>query len=82
MAMFCDHIRDARRSIDYLSYLDNDVLDTVGHAETLAFNDTLVALTNQTLVRVDGNTDHTSLVVGQGRDLSLIRLHDSADKTE
>jgi hypothetical protein len=55
-------------------YLDNDVLDTVGHAETLALDNTLVALTNQTLVGVDGDADHTGFVVSQGRNLLLVRL--------
>jgi len=82
MAMFYDHVRDVRRSIYYLSYLDDDVLDTVGHAKTLAFDNTLVALTNQTLVGVDSNTDHTGLVISQGRDLFLVRLDGTAGKTE
>jgi hypothetical protein len=66
MAMFCDQIRDAERSLYSMYYLDNDVLDTIGHAKTLALDNTFVALTNQTLVGVDSDTDHTGLVVSQG----------------
>lgn len=56
-------------------YLNDYVLDTIGHAETLALDDTLVALTNQTLVGVDSDTDHTGLVVSYGRNLLLVRSH-------
>jgi hypothetical protein len=48
------------------SYLDDDVLDTIGHTKTLALDNTLVALSNQTLVGIDSDTDHTGLVVSQG----------------
>jgi hypothetical protein len=65
-----------------LSYLDNDVLNTVGHAETLALDDTLAALTNQTLVGVDSDTDHTGLVVSQGRYLLLVSLYTTIEKVE
>lgn len=73
IAMFCDDVRDAKNGMYYSSYLDNDVLDTVGHAETLALDYTLAALTNQTFVGVDSDTDHAGLVVSQGRDLLLVR---------
>jgi hypothetical protein len=82
MAMFCDLVRDANRGMYFISYLDDDVLYTVGHAETLALDNTLVALTNQTLVGIDSDTDHTSLVVSQGRDLFLVRLFATADELE
>jgi hypothetical protein len=72
--MFCDQIRDAGRGMYHSPYLDNDVLDTVGHTETLALDNTLVALTNQTLVGVDSDTDHTGLVVRQGRNLLLCQI--------
>ena len=82
IAMFCDDVRDARSGVYYLSYLNDDVLDTVGHAETLALDYTLAALTNQTLVGVDSDTDHTGLVVSQGRDLLLVRFHAAVRKAE
>jgi hypothetical protein len=72
--MFCDRIRDAERGMYCSPYLDNDVLDTVSHAKALALDNTLVALTNQTLVGVDSDTNHTGLVVSQGRNLLLVRL--------
>jgi hypothetical protein len=79
IAMFCDQVRDARRGMYFTFYLDNDVLDTVGHAETLALDNTLVALTNQTLVGVDSDTNHTGLVVSQGRYLLVVRLLTTED---
>ena len=80
--MFCNHVRDARSGKYYLSYLDNDVLDTVGHAETLALDDTLAALTNQTLVGVDSDADHTGLIVSERRDLLLVRSCATIRKAE
>jgi hypothetical protein len=73
--MFCDRIRDAERGMYCSPYLDNDVLDTVSHAKALALDNTLVALTNQTLVGVDSDTNHTGLVVSQGRDLLVVRSY-------
>jgi hypothetical protein len=64
--MFCSLVRDANRGMYFLSYLNDDVLDTIGHTKTLALDNTLVALSNQTLVGVDSDTDHTGLVVSQG----------------
>jgi hypothetical protein len=80
--MFCDQVRYASTGIYFSSYLNNDVLDTVGHAETLALDNTLAALTNQTLVGVDSDTDHTGLVVSQGRDLLLVRLYAAISEIE
>lgn len=80
--MFCGHIRYVRRDIHSLTYLDNDVLDTVSHAETLALDNTLAALTNQTLVGVDSDTDHAGLVVSQGRDLLLVRFWTATRRAE
>lgn len=73
IAMFCDQIRYAKSGMSYSSHLDDNVLDTIGHAETLALDDTFAALTNQTLVGVDSDTDHAGLVVSQGRDLIIVR---------
>lgn len=45
-----------------LNVLDDDVLDTVDDAQTTALNNTGAALTNQGLVRANGDTEHTSVV--------------------
>lgn len=44
-------------------------LDTVCHTETLPLNDTLGALTDQGLVGVDSDANHTGFVVCEGRNL-------------
>jgi hypothetical protein len=54
--------------------LDDDVLDTVRHPDALALDDTLGALTNETLVRADSHTGHTSLVVRDAGDLRGLGL--------
>ena len=71
-----------KRSLYRSSYLNNDVLDTVGHAKTLALDNTLVTLTNQTLVGVDSDTDHAGLVVSQGRNLLLVRTRIAENKVD
>lgn len=54
--------------------LDNDVLNAAVHAETLALDDTLAALPDDGLVALDGDTEHTSLVVGDAADLGRAGL--------
>lgn len=54
--------------------LNNDVLDVASHADTLALDDTLAALSNQRLVGLDSDSEHTSLVVGDAANLGSVRL--------
>jgi hypothetical protein len=49
--------------------LDDNVLDVASHADTLALNNTLAALTNQRLVGLDSDSEYTSLVVGDAANL-------------
>lgn len=45
----------------WLDLLDDDVLDTVGKAQTTALDNTASSLTNQGLVGADVDTEHTSV---------------------
>jgi len=54
--------------------LNDDVLDTTRHTDTLALDDTLVALADQGLVGLDGHPKHTCLVVGNAGDFGRARL--------
>ena len=49
--------------------LDDDVLDAVGHADTLSFDNTLVALTDKRLVGANSDTNNTSLIISDAGDL-------------
>lgn len=53
---------DSNPETDVLHSLDDDVLGTADHTETLALDDSLGALTNDTLVGVDRNGEDTRLV--------------------
>lgn len=53
---------DSYPSTEGLHSLDDDVLGTADHTETLALDDTLGALTNNTLVGVDRDGEDTRLV--------------------
>lgn len=57
-----------------LDVLNDDVVDAVGHAEALALDDTLAALTDDGLVGGDLNTCDTGSVVGDGVDSGSVRL--------
>lgn len=54
--------------------LDDDVFNVAGHPDTLALDDTLVALTDQGLVGSNGHSKHTSLVVSDAGDLGSALL--------
>jgi hypothetical protein len=58
-----------RVDIGETDVLDDNVLDAVGHADTLSFDDTLVALADKRLVGANSDTNDTSLVVGDAGDL-------------
>lgn len=53
---------DSHPTTDGPHSLDNDVLGAADHAETLALDDTLGALSNDTLVGVDRDGEDTGLV--------------------
>lgn len=63
-----------RVNIGETDILDDDVLDAVGHANTLSFDDTLVALADKRLVGANSDTNNTSLVVGDAGNLGCILL--------
>ncbi len=63
-----------RVDLSETNVLDNDVLDVAGHADTLALDNTLAALTDQRLVGFYSHSEHTSLVVGDAADLGSAGL--------
>ena len=63
-----------RVDLSETNVLDNDVLDVASHADTLALDDTLGALSDQRLVGLDSDAEHTSLIVGDAADLGSIGL--------
>lgn len=63
-----------RVDLGEVDVLDDDVLDTVGHVDTLALDDTGGALADKRLVGLDLDGVPASLVVGQGADLGGVGL--------
>jgi hypothetical protein len=63
-----------RVDIGEADVLNNDVLYAVCHPDALSFDDTLGALADETLVRADSHTSHTSLVVLDAGDLGSVLL--------